>query len=128
LSSYIVPQIPFNPLVDNLGLPIYLRVIAGARCQLCPHQPKQLSPKCPYEPTVPVTDDVLQKPMKSEDLPEENLGYLNCTVLYRYGIEVRKLGQSVDHYIDKSLPWTLGRLVMKSIYILSHFYSGMGSG
>jgi hypothetical protein len=103
LSSYIVPQIPFNPLVDNLGLPIYLRVIAGVRCQLCPHQPKQLSPKCPYEPIVPVTDDVLQQPMKSEDLPEEKLGYLNCVVLCRYGAEVSKLGQSVDHYIDTVL-------------------------
>ena len=128
LSTHIVSQIPFNPLVDDLGLPICLRVIAGARCQLCPHQSKQLSPKCPYEPTIPVTDDVLQQPMKCEDLPEEKLGYLNYAVLYWYGIEVRKLGQSVDHYIDKSLPWTLGRPVMKSIDILSHFCSGMGSG
>jgi hypothetical protein len=108
LSSYIVPQIPFNPLVDNLGLPICLRVIAGARYQLCPHQPKQLSPKCPYEPTVLVTDDVLRQPMKSEDLPEEKLGYLNCAILYRYGIDVRKLGQSVDHYIDIVLTLDLG--------------------
>jgi hypothetical protein len=108
LSSYIVPQIPFNPLVDNLGLPICLRVIAGARCQLCPHQLKQLSPKCPYEPSVPVTDDVLRQPMKSEDLPKENLGYLNCIVLCQYGIEVSKLGQSVDHYIDTVLTLDLG--------------------
>ena len=103
LSSYIVPQIPFNPLVENLSLPICLRVIADARCQLCPHQLKQLSLKCPYEPIVPVTDDVLQQPMKSEDLPEEKLGYLNYAILCRYGIEVRKLGQYVNHYIDTVL-------------------------
>jgi hypothetical protein len=108
LSSYIVPQIPFNPLVDNIGLPICLREIASARCQLCPHQLKQLSPKCPYEPTVPVTDDVLRQPMKSEDLLEENLGYLNYVVLCWYGIEVRKLGQSIDHYIDTVLTLDLG--------------------
>jgi hypothetical protein len=83
-------------------------VIVGARCQLCPHQPKQLSPKCPYEPTVPVTDDVLRQPMKSEDLPEEKIGYLNCDVLCQYGIEVRKIGQSVDHYIDTVLTMDLG--------------------
>jgi hypothetical protein len=46
--------------------------------------------------------------MKSEDLPEENLGYLNCVLLYRYGIEVRKIGQSVDHYIDTVLTLDLG--------------------
>jgi hypothetical protein len=108
MSSYIVPHIPFNPLVENLDLPICLRVIAGARCQLCPHQMKQLSPKCPYEPTIPVTDDVLQQPMKSKDLPEENLGYLNYTLLCRYGKEVRKLGQSVNHYIDTVLTLDLG--------------------
>jgi hypothetical protein len=108
LSSYIVPQIPFNPLVGNIGLPICLRVIAGARCQLCPHQPKNLSPKCPYELTVPITDDVLQQPMKSEDLPEEKLSYLNCVVLCWYGIEVRKLNQSVDNYIDVVLTLDLG--------------------
>jgi hypothetical protein len=72
LSSYIVPKIPLNPLVDNLGLLICLRMIAGARC--------------PYELTVPVTDDVLRQPVKSEDLLEENLGYLNCIVLCWYGI------------------------------------------
>ena len=83
-------------------------MIAGARCQLCPHQPKQLSAKCPYEPTVPVTDDVLWQPMKSKDLPEEKLSYLNCVVLCRYGIEVSKLGQSVDHYIDTVLTLDLG--------------------
>ena len=38
--------------------------------------------------------------MKSEDLPEEKLNYLNCAILCRYGIEVSKLGQSVNHYID----------------------------
>jgi hypothetical protein len=108
MSSYIVPQIPFNPLVDNLGLPIYLRVITGARCQLCPHQPKQLSPKCPYELTVPITDDVLRQHMKSEDLPEEKLSYMNYDVLYQYGIEVSKLGQFVDHYIDAVLTLDLG--------------------
>jgi hypothetical protein len=94
LSSYIVPQIPLNPLVDILGLPIRLRMIVGARC--------------PYEPTVPVTDDVLRQPVKSEDLPEEKLGYLNCVVLCWYGIEVSKLGQSVDHYIDTVLTLDLG--------------------
>jgi hypothetical protein len=94
LSSYIVPQIPLNPLVDNLGLPIYLRMIAGARC--------------PYEPTVPVTDDVLRQPVKSEDLPEEKISYLNCIILYWYGTEVSKLGQSVDHYIDTVLTLDLG--------------------
>jgi hypothetical protein len=62
-----------------------------------PHQSKQLSQECPYEPTVFVTYDVLRQPMKSEDLPEEKLGYLNCAILCRYGIEVSKLGQSVDH-------------------------------
>ena len=108
LSSYIVPQIAFNPLVDNLNLPICLRVIAGARCQLYPHQPKQLSPKFPYEPTIPVTDDVLRQPMKSEDLPEENINYLNCVVLCWYGIEVRKIGQYFDHYIDTVLNLDLG--------------------
>jgi hypothetical protein len=108
LSSYIIPQIPFNPLDDNLGLPIYLREIVSARCQLCPHQLKQLSPKCPYELTVPVTDDVLRQPMKSEELPEENIGYLNCVVLCQYGIEVRKLGQSVNHYIDTVFTLDLG--------------------
>jgi hypothetical protein len=71
LSAYIVPQISFNPLVDNLGLPIFLRVIVGVGCNLCPHQPKKLSPECPHEPTVPVTDDVPWQPMKFEDLPEE---------------------------------------------------------
>jgi hypothetical protein len=108
LSSYIVPQIPFNPLVENIGLPICPRVIDGARCQLCPHQLKQFSPKCPYELTVPVTDDVLRQPMKSKDFPEENIGYLNCTMLSQYGIEVRKLGQSIDHYIDTVLTLDLG--------------------
>jgi hypothetical protein len=108
MSSYIVPQIPFNPLVENLGLPIFLRVITGARCQLCPHQLKQLSPKCSYEPTVPVIEDVLRQPMKSKDLPEENLSYLNCVVLCRYGVEVRKLGKSVDHHIDTVLNLDLG--------------------
>jgi hypothetical protein len=108
LSSYIVPQIPFNPLVDNIGLPIYLRVISGDRCQLCPHQPKKLSPKCPYEPTVLVTYDVLQQPMNSEDFPEENISYLNFIVLCRYGIEVSKLGQSFNHYIDTVLTLDLG--------------------
>jgi hypothetical protein len=83
-------------------------VIAGARCQLCPHQPKQLSPKFPYEPTVPITDDVLRQPMKSEDLPKENIGYLNCIVLCQYGVEVSKLGQSVDHYIDTVLTLDFG--------------------
>jgi hypothetical protein len=68
LSTYIVPQIPFNPLVD---LPICLRVIAGVGCQLCPHKSKQLPPECPNEPIVPIIDDVPQKPMKFEDLPEE---------------------------------------------------------
>jgi hypothetical protein len=108
LSSYIVPQIPFNPLVENLGLPICLGVVAGARCQLYPHQLKQLSPKCPYELTVPVTDDVLGKPMKSDDLLEEKISYLNCVVLCRYGVEVSKLVQSVDHYIDAVLTLDLG--------------------
>jgi hypothetical protein len=46
--------------------------------------------------------------MKSEDLPEEKLGYLNCAILCRYGIEVSKLGQSVDHYIDAVLTLYLG--------------------
>jgi hypothetical protein len=46
--------------------------------------------------------------MKSEDLPEENLGYLNYVVLFRYGIEVIKLGQSVNHYIDTVLTLDLG--------------------
>jgi hypothetical protein len=46
--------------------------------------------------------------MKSEELPEENLSYLNCVVLYQYGIEVSKLGQSVDHYIDTGLTLDLG--------------------
>jgi hypothetical protein len=85
-----------------------MRVIASARFQLCPHQPKQLSPKCPYEPVVPVTDDVLRQPMNFEDLPEENLDYLNYVVLYWYGVEVSKLGQSVDHYIDTVLTLDLG--------------------
>jgi hypothetical protein len=107
LSSYIVPQIPFNPLVDNIGLPICLRVIAGASCQLCPHQPKHLSPKFPYEPTFPVTDDVLHQPM-TEDLPEENIDYLNYVLLCWHGVEVRKLGQFVDHYIDAVLTLELG--------------------
>jgi hypothetical protein len=108
LSSYIVPQIPFNPLVDNLYLPIYLRVIASARYQLCPHQPKQLFPKCPFEPNVPVTDDVLRQPKTLEDLPEEKLGYLNYIALCQYGVEVRKLGQSINHYIDTFLTLDLG--------------------
>ena len=85
-----------------------MRVIVGARCQICTHQLKQLSPKCPYEPTILVTDNVLRQPMKSEDLPEEKLGYLNYVVLCRYGIEVSKLGQSVDHYIDTVLTLDLG--------------------
>jgi hypothetical protein len=46
--------------------------------------------------------------MKSEDLPEEKIGYLNYTVLCRYGVEVRTLGQSVDHYIDTVLTLDLG--------------------
>ena len=58
--------------------------------------------------TVPITDDVLWQPMKSEDLLEENIAYLNCAVLCRYGIEVRKLGQSVDHYINAVLTLDLG--------------------
>jgi hypothetical protein len=107
-SSYIVPKIPFNPLVENIDLPIYLRVIAGTMCQLCPHQPKQLSPKFPYEPTIPITDDVLRQPMKSKDLPEEKISYLYCAVLCQYGIEVRKIGQSVDQYIDIVLTLDLG--------------------
>ena len=46
--------------------------------------------------------------MKSEDLPEEKLDYLNYTVLCRYGIEVSKLGQPVNHYIDTVLTLDLG--------------------
>jgi hypothetical protein len=46
--------------------------------------------------------------MKSEDLPEEKLDYLNCVVLCQYGVEVRKLGQSIDHYIDTVLTLDLG--------------------
>ena len=69
---------------------------------------KQLSPKCPYEPTVPVIDDVLRQPMKYEDLPKENIFYLKCVVLCRYGIEVSKLGQSFNHYIDTVLTLDLG--------------------
>jgi len=46
--------------------------------------------------------------MKSEDLPEEYLSYLNCIIFYRYGIEVRKIGQSVDQYIDTILILDLG--------------------
>jgi hypothetical protein len=46
--------------------------------------------------------------MKSKYLPEEKLGYLNYTVLCQYGIEVRKLGQSFDHYIDTILTLDLG--------------------
>ena len=70
-SRHIVAQVPLKPFVDDLGLSICMRVIAGAGCQLCPHQSKQLSPECPNEPTIPVTDDVPRQPMKSEDLPEE---------------------------------------------------------
>ena len=64
--------------------------------------------RCPYEPTIPITDDVLRQPVKSEDLPEEKLGYLNCIVLYWYGIEVSKLGQYFNHYIDTVLTLDLG--------------------
>jgi hypothetical protein len=46
--------------------------------------------------------------MKSEDLPEEKLSYLNYDVLSQYGVEVRKLGQSFDHYIDTILTLDLG--------------------
>ena len=46
--------------------------------------------------------------MKSEDLPKENLGYLNYVVLCQYGVEVRKLGQSVNHCIDTTLTMDLG--------------------
>jgi hypothetical protein len=83
-------------------------VIVGAGCQLYPHQLKQLSPECPHESTIPVTDDVPRQPMKSQDLPEEYIGYLNYIVLYQYGIEVRKLAQSFDHYIDIVLTLDLG--------------------
>jgi hypothetical protein len=62
----------------------------------------------PVNRTVPVTDDVLQQPMNSEDLPEEKLGYMNCVVLCRYGVEVRKIGQSINHYIDTVLTLDLG--------------------
>jgi hypothetical protein len=71
LSIHTVPQLPINPLVDDLGLPICLRVIAGSRCQLGPHQPKQLPLECPNKLIVPVADDVPRQPMKSEDLSEE---------------------------------------------------------
>jgi hypothetical protein len=71
LSTHIVPQILFNPLVDDLGLPMYLRVIVVVGCQLCPHQYKTIPPECPNKPTIPVTDDVPRKPMKSEEISKE---------------------------------------------------------
>jgi hypothetical protein len=46
--------------------------------------------------------------MKYEDLLEEKLSYLNYDVLCWYGIEVSKIGQSVDHYIDTVLTLDLG--------------------
>jgi hypothetical protein len=48
-----------------------MRVIDGARCQLCPYQSKQFPLECPNKLVVPITDDVSRQPLKSEDLSEE---------------------------------------------------------
>ena len=67
LPTNIVPQVAFQPLIHPLYLAISLWMIACASFQICPRHFEEFLPKCTKQSAICVTNNVLRKPMQSEN-------------------------------------------------------------
>lgn len=80
-TSYIVPKVPLQPLINLLGLAIFLVVESCVRDEISTNRSEDLLPESSHEPVVLITHYVLSKPMELEDLPKKHLS--TCEAEYR---------------------------------------------
>jgi hypothetical protein len=71
ISPYIVHQVALHPFVCYLRMSVCLWMVTSSHSQLSSHQPKQLLLECIDEAPISITDYLLWKTMKFENISEK---------------------------------------------------------
>jgi hypothetical protein len=128
LPYYIIPEVAFYPLVDYLGFPIHLRVIAVLGVKSVPTNLNNSYQKVLMKLLSLSLTMVLGKlcnlkislknssttcaPLKSMAMEKKCANFVNLSTTTKI----------------QSFPYVLGNSVMKSMDMLYHLCSGMGKG
>ena len=74
------PKIVFQALIDNLNLPISLRMVGKRHCQLNTLKLHQFSPKLGSKHRIPIRNQRSRHAMEFQDVLSKEISNLSCII------------------------------------------------